>query len=242
MLLHTAYSRLSTFVALSNYERSTGGDFSVREYTPTLATILNTTTMIKQHILLLIIFLAPSFASFGQPDYLKEGNVYLNNGQLDKAEQAFREGIKKEPENLIYQCQLGLTLIKQEKYNEAQKVLDKVLAQDPNQVAAIWYSGIGNYKGGDNIASINYFEKALTYLDPSSGQYYSAHWYIGKSYFHLLGTKGLTYDETNRMIECYKEYLRLQPNANDAIQMKDFLDKVEAKRPPDNVKVWIYKY
>lgn len=195
--------------------------------------------MIYRHILVITFSLTTYFSSFGQTNYLEEGNSYLNSNRLDKAEQTFREGISKEPENLIYHCQLGLTLIKQEKYDEAQKVLDKVLDKDSNQVAALWYSGIGNYKDGKDRAAIKYFEKALNYFETTSGQYYSANWYIGKSYSNLLRTEGLTYEETDRMFECYEEYLRLQPNADDADKIREYVRRKKERRPPKNVKKWV---
>ena len=40
------------------------------------------------------------------------------------------------------------------------------------------------------------------------------------------------------MIETFSEYIRLQPNAEDASEIKQFIKKVEANRPPKNVKVW----
>jgi tetratricopeptide (TPR) repeat protein len=205
-------------------------------YTNTLATIKK--TKMKQAILT-IIFLITIGSIYGQSDYLEKGNDYMNNGELEKAEQIFKDGIKSEPENLIFQCQLGLTLIQQKEFKKAEKVLDKVLKTDPNNVAAIWYSGIGNFKAGEDRKAIERFEKALTLLDKNSGQYYSANWFIGKGYSILLKTEGLTYDETDRMFECYDEYLRLQPNAKDAVEIKEYVERKKKRRPSDNVKKWI---
>jgi len=193
----------------------------------------------KRLIFSTLILIATTLTAFGQDNYLERGNSYLNIDQLDKAEQTFREGIDKEPENLIYQCQLGLTLINQEKYNEAQEVLDKVLKQDSNQVAALWYSGIGNYQAGNDRAAIKHFEKGLNYFDNTSGQHYTAYWYIGKSYSYLLRTEGLTYDETDRMFESYEEYLRFQPDADDADEIREYVERKKKRRPSDNVKKWV---
>jgi tetratricopeptide (TPR) repeat protein len=186
-----------------------------------------------------LFILTISICTYGQVNYLEEGNSYLNNGELEKAEQTFKAGIKAEPDNLIYQCQLGLTLIEQKEFKAAEKTLKKVLKNDSNNVAAIWYSGIGNFKGGQDRMAIERFEKALTLLDENSGQYYSANWFIGKSYSVLLKTEGLTYKETDRMFECYEEYLRLQPNANDAPQIKEYVERKKKRRPSDNVKKWV---
>jgi tetratricopeptide (TPR) repeat protein len=193
----------------------------------------------KTIILTTLLFFVAYLTSFGQDKYLDDGNSFLNKGEFEKAEKIFREGIKSDSTNLIYQCQLGLTLIQQEKYLDAEIILDKILETDSNNVAAIWYSGIGNFKNGQDRIAITRFEKALTLLDKSRGQYYSANWYIGKSYSILLKTDGLSYHETDRMFECYEEYLRLQPNAKDAAQIREYVDRKRKRRPSSNVLKWI---
>lgn len=193
----------------------------------------------RQLTLTTFLFLTTVLTTFGQDTYLDKGNSYLNNEQYDKAEQTFREAIKSDTTNLIYQCQLGLTLIQAKKYADGEQVLDKVLKTDPNNVAAIWYSGIGNFYNAQDRQAINRFEKALTLLDKKSGQYYSANWFIGKCYSNLLKTDGLTYNETDRMFECYEEYLRLQPNAKDAEQIREYVERKKKRRPSSNVKVWV---
>ncbi len=193
----------------------------------------------RQLTLTTFLFLTTALTTFGQDSYLDKGNSYLNSEQFDKAEQTFREAIKSDTTNLIYQCQLGLTLIKAKKYTDAEQVLEKVLRTDPNNVAAIWYSGIGSFYNAQDRQAINRFEKALTLLDKKGGQYYSANWFIGKCYSNLLKTDGLTYTETDRMIECYEEYLRIQPNAMDAEQIKEYVERKKKRRPPSNVKVWV---
>jgi len=193
----------------------------------------------KQKILTTFLFLTTFLTTFGQDKYLNDGNKFLNNGEFDKAEKTFREGIEYDSTNLIYQCQLGLTLIQQKKYSDAEAILDKILKIDSNNVAAIWYSGVGNFKNGQDRKAIIRFEKALTLLDKGSGQYYSANWFIGKSYSILLKTDGLSYQETDRMFECYEEYLRLQPNADDAAQIREYVDRKKKRRPTSNVLKWV---
>ena len=132
-----------------------------------------------------------------------------------------------------------LTLIQQKKYQDAEIILDKILKKDSNNVAAIWYSGIGNFKNQQDKKAIIHFEKALTLLDKSSGQYYSANWFIGKSYSILLKNSGLSYEEADRMLQCYEEYLRLQPNANDAAKIREYVERKKKRRPPSNALKWI---
>lgn len=183
--------------------------------------------------------LSSTITVLGQDNYLAKGNEYLNSEQFDKAEQTFREAIKSNSRNLIYQCQLGLTLIEQKKYEDAEQVLERVLKTHSNNVAAIWYSGIGNFYNALDSLAIVRFEKALTLLNEKSGQYYSANWFIGTCYANLLKTTGITYSETDRMFSSFEEYLRLQPNAQDAEKIKAFVERKKKRRPSENVEKWI---
>jgi tetratricopeptide (TPR) repeat protein len=201
--------------------------------------IKNNQTTMKRQIITTFLLFSTFLTTFGQDIFLTKGNDFLNNGELKKAEKSFRKGIKTEPTNLIYQCQLGLTLIEQKKFTEAENVLKKVIKTDSNNVASYWYSGIGNFTNRQDRNAIARFEKALTLIDKTSGQYFAANWYIGKSYSILLQTDGLSYKETDRMFECYEEYLRLQPNAEDAEKIREYVDRKKKRRPPSNVKIWV---
>ena len=191
---------------------------------------LTTTT-----VLLLTTFLTV----FGQDSFLSKGNDFLNSGDFKKAEKTFRKAIKTEPTNLIYQCQLGLTLIKQKKFADAETILATVMQTDSNNFASYWYSGISNFQNGQDRKAIIRFEKALTLIDKNSGQYFSANWFIGKSYSTLLRTDGLSYKETDRMFECYEEYLRLQPDTQDAGKIREYVERKKKQRPPSNVLKWV---
>jgi tetratricopeptide (TPR) repeat protein len=190
-------------------------------------------------ITLTALLLVMSLTAYTQDSFLEKGDSSLKNEQYDKAEQTFRAAIKSDIANLIYQSQLGLTLIKEKKYNEAEQVLTKVIKSDDKNLAAIWYSGIGNFYNGQDRAAINRFEKALTLLDKKSDRVYSANWFIGKCYANLLKTEGLTHAETDRMFECYEKYLELQPNAEDAQTIKEYLEQKKKSRPSRSVKIWI---
>ena len=195
----------------------------------------------KQIILTTLLIIASN--AYGQTNYLDKGNQQLNDNDFVAAEQTFRDAIKSDSSNLIYQNQLALSLMKQKKHSEAQKILDKVLLLDSTNIGALWYAGTNNYldKTSDLRVAVNYFEKVLPLLNESQGQYYSANWFIGRSYQVLLQSDGLTYDEVSRMLECYSTYIRLQPNANDAGKISAFVQHIKDIRPPDNVKKWINK-
>ena len=195
--------------------------------------------MLKKIKFIVLLLLTTTFTIYAQDEYLVKGNNYLNSQEFDKAEQTFREAIQSDSRNLIYQCQLGLTLIQAKKYAEGQKVLDQILKVDSRNVAAIWYSGVGFYSNELYKDGILRFEDALLLIDPNSPQFYSAYWFIAASYSNLLKTEGLTYTQTDRMFECFEEYLKLQPNAPDAEEIKEYVAIKKIRRPPSNVKVWI---
>ncbi|CAD7811569.1 hypothetical protein CHRY9390_02379 [Chryseobacterium aquaeductus] len=173
--------------------------------------------------------------------YLDEGNELISKNKFSDAENTFRKGLKEVPENPILKSQLALSLINQDKNDEAEKVIDEILVKQPEFTAALWYGGINNFSKTkpDFRKAIYYFEKAYNLIDPNSQQYFAVNYYVGRSYRKLLYREGLTYLEVDRMLETYKKYLELQPNAEDSIDAKNFIKKVEEKRPGKNVGKWI---
>lgn len=173
--------------------------------------------------------------------YLDEGDELISKNKFSDAENTFRKGLKESPDNPILKSQLALTLINQDKNDEAEKVIGEILALQPEFTAALWYGGINNFnkKVPDFRKAISYFEKAYPLIDVNSPQYFALNYYIGRSYRKLLYREGLTYHEVDRMLETYKKYIELQPNAEDIIDAKSFVKKVEEKRPGKNVGKWI---
>lgn len=193
----------------------------------------------KELGLTILLFVFSHF-SFGQSNFLERGNEELNKNDFIAAEQTFREAIKYDSANLIYQNQLALSLIKQKKHKDAQKILDKILLKDSNNIGALWYAGVNDYLEKSNLRrAIKYFEKVSPLLNETQGQYFSANWFIGKSYEILLQTEGLSYNEVSRMLECYSTYLRLQPNADDVVKISSYVQHIKSIRPPKNVEKWL---
>jgi hypothetical protein len=83
--------------------------------------------------------------------------------------------------------------------------------------------------------------KSVASFKRKSGSYYSANWFIGRSYQILLQSDGLTYLEVSRMLDCYSIYLRLQPHADDALSISSYVRHIKSIRPSDNVEKWINK-
>ncbi|WP_294219872.1 tetratricopeptide repeat protein [uncultured Chryseobacterium sp.] len=187
-----------------------------------------------------LILIFSSSLTFSQ-NYLEEGNTFLSENKFSEAEEIFKDGLKKDPENLILKSQLALSLIEQEKYNSAEIIISEILEKKPLFTAALWYGGINNFSKNkpDFRKAIFYFEKSYDLIDKNSMQYFALNYYIGKSYKNLLYTEGLSYSEVNRMLETLTKYIELQPDAEDKNYIKGFIDKIQKNRPGENVGKWI---
>lgn len=179
--------------------------------------------------------------AYSQENILDIGNNFLNNGKLDSAELTFKKGLSTDPNNLIYQSQLALVYINKKEFVEAEKILIAILDIDSLNVGAIWYSGIGNFKSGNDSIAISRFEKVLILLNKTDNQYASALWFIGNSYSNLLMTKGLSYQEISRMLECYEKYLEIELQAKDYKEITAFIELIKDKRPTKNVEKWVFR-
>ncbi|WLD22990.1 tetratricopeptide repeat protein [Flavobacterium dauae] len=194
--------------------------------------------MKKVILLLLIIF---SQLSFGQENFLEKGNTLMQQGKHEEAQEIFENALKEDPQNLLYKNQIALALINQRKNDEAEIIIQEVLKIDSLNVASLWYGGINNFmaENGSFKKAVNYFEKAYDLIDKNSSQFFAVNYFIGKSYRNLLYSEGINYEETNRMLETYKKYMELQPNADDVQEIINFIKYIEEKRPPKNVQKWI---
>ncbi|WP_306619110.1 tetratricopeptide repeat protein [Chryseobacterium ginsenosidimutans] len=173
--------------------------------------------------------------------FFDQGNEFISENKFSEAENVFRKGLKEDPDNLILKSQLALALLSQDKNDDAEIVIGEILSKKPDFIAALWYGGINNFnkKEPDYRKAISYFEKAYDLIDINSPQYFGVNYYIARSYRKLLYREGLTYNEVDRMLETYKKYVELQPDAEDTNDAKNFIKRVEEKRPGKNVGKWI---
>jgi tetratricopeptide (TPR) repeat protein len=70
---------------------------------------------------------------------LERGNALIAKGDPKEAERVFRQALAKDPNNPVYEAQLGLALVAQHRYDDAEVELDKLLKSSPNDPAALWY-------------------------------------------------------------------------------------------------------
>lgn len=204
----------------------------------------------------LCICLCIATAPEAQDAFLQRGNGFLARGDFSSAEQVFREALQNDPRNRVYRAQLGLCLSRQKRHAEAERVLQSLLTEYPDDAAGSWYLAQNTYMAGSYREAAGRFRSVLRLLDPRSGQYYSAYWFIGTSWRAALSRKeadlasaiigrsssseaGLAQAEVDEMIDAYRKYLDLQPQAPDRSAIEQFLVWVSKNRPPVNVRRWI---
>lgn len=205
---------------------------------------------------LVLLLISPSLGAASPADddqTLRRGNAFLDAGDFPSAEKVFREALASAPDNAVYRAQLALSLIQQKKYSDAESELNALLARDPKSTAAFWYKAQNSFTAGKHREAIARFKAALPLLDPGSPQVYADHWFVGTSWRSLLyftppeeraggdpdADLGLAPAEVDEMLAAFNEYLRLQPHAPDAREIRQFVSWVRKQRPPSNVKKWL---
>lgn len=191
----------------------------------------------------------------GDESALRRGNDLLSKGDVRGAERVFREALLSEPENSVYRAQLGLCLVQLNRYDDAERELNKALESTPNDAGALWYKALNSFTAGRHREALSRVKIVLPLLDPQSSQVSAAHWLAATSSKALLyfrpparGTPthgspitdlGLSYAEVDDMVWSYQRYLELQPAAPDKDQITEFLVWVSRNRPPENGKRWL---
>ncbi|MEM7424828.1 MAG: hypothetical protein AAF441_01945, partial [Pseudomonadota bacterium] len=135
---------------------------------------------------------------------MKIGNEFLNAKEHEKAEKTFRKALKDDSSNNVYKAQLSLSLIEQSKHSDAQQILDEILLEDSLNMGALWYSCINNFKSGEFKRSIEACEIFMRLIPEDIPQFFAANYFLGKSYKNLLLTEGISYTQTQVMLNAFK--------------------------------------
>ncbi|HER08676.1 MAG TPA: tetratricopeptide repeat protein [Bacteroides sp.] len=102
--------------------------------------------------------------------HLNFGNLYLNAGQLEKAEASYREAIEIEPALVAPYINLADLYRRMDRDDEGEAVLKSALEKYPD-LAPIHYSlGLLKVRQGENDGALTHLEQAAR-LDPGDPQY-----------------------------------------------------------------------
>ncbi|MFH0756875.1 MAG: tetratricopeptide repeat protein [Bacteroidota bacterium] len=131
--------------------------------------------------------------------HLNFGNLYLNTGNLEKAEASFREAIELEPGLVGPYINLADLYRRENRDEEGEKVLKNALEIYP-ELAAVNYSlGLLKVRQGDHAASMEYLKNAALY-DPDDPQY---------SYVYAIGLN--SQQQADAALKVLEEALKRHP-------------------------------
>jgi protein O-GlcNAc transferase len=143
---------------------------------------------------------------------------HLKTGNLQQAENIFRDVLESQPENVTALHFMGVIYYKLKNYTSAQMYIKKALQLEPTYVDAYCNLGIVLQDQGYLDEAIPYYQKAIE-INPD---FVLAHYNIGEA----LRQKG----HLDKAIQCYQKALKINPNIaevyhglGDALQEKGLL-------------------
>jgi protein O-mannosyl-transferase len=93
--------------------------------------------------------------------YNNLGDVYAEDGEMDRAIEAFEKAIELNPTYADALHNLGFTYLKTGDLEKAEEYFEKTIVINPNIPQAYYHLGIVKYELGDKQKTLEHFEKAL---------------------------------------------------------------------------------
>ena len=175
-------------------------------------------------------------------DPVVEGNTLLNQRKYAMAQKVFASGLEADAAYYeLYPC-LANSMMLQGNYSSADSVLDVLLEEKPNNLAAFWYKGLNYLRWDEDSMSIVFMKKYLVNANPAKHKVADANYYIGRAYEEMLRDTGLLEPELNEMTVYFQNYIDMSQGSPVAIRLKEFLEQVNAQKPEDYKTRWKYEY
>lgn len=111
--------------------------------------------------------------------YSALAQVYLMNGDSDKAEEIHLKALEMAPMGIIQRINYGVFLVKTKKYGRAQLVFHSVLAENKSLYYAELYLGISHYMKEEYNSALIHFNKGIE-INP---EYYDLYYYRALLYY-----------------------------------------------------------
>jgi len=112
-----------------------------------------------------------------------EALVLYERGEYPQAEIKFKESVELDPENNSYYFQYGITLYRNEKYNDALVVFKLTKGDAKTQLEKSYYMGLTFYRLSELQAALEQFENVANSKEPMMAP--SARFYEGVIYFAM---------------------------------------------------------
>lgn len=146
------------------------------------------------------------------------GVQYLNLGELEKADEALRSALALEPEAFVLRLNYGIVLLQRKRFAEAEAELSRALRLSDTSYAAHLH------RARALIGLVRYEEaekEALRALALGGDEARMAHRYLGAIYIER--------GESAQAVEALETYLRLDPKAVEAAQIRALVKQLRAR-------------
>lgn len=186
----------------------------------------------------------------GGKDFEK-GNQLFQEGKYEEASKAFNKVLEKDPDYPEALINLGLCYLKLNEIDKALPYLEKAVQVKPDFAAAYISLGQAYFIKGEMEKSIEYFSKGAELQSDNPKVYYNIAivYYQMQKYSEAVEAlkKSIDLDPVNasayyqlaicygrlgnaeKMVENFEAFLKLEPNAPEAPQVKDLIKKVKEK-------------
>jgi tetratricopeptide (TPR) repeat protein len=149
------------------------------------------------------------------------GSEYLRLGEAEKADAAFQAALKLEPQAFLPMLNRGMLLVTTKRYAEAEPVLREAKKLDERSGAARYFLGTALA----NLGKFDEADKELTAAISMGGnEMMEAHRILAIIY----NSRG----DKKRAATELEAYLKLNPTAPDAEQLKKVLDQLKTSQTP----------
>jgi len=157
------------------------------------------------------------------------GDIYYNEGDLNKAVKEYRTGLVLDPNNINLMNSLGEAYAQMNRHKIAIQYFEKVLTVDSRNYMALFNLGVCRVTLGENDRAVDYFEKALTTIANHSGNDERSKILWCDEYSELLLHLGRLYCRTGR----YDETIALLsgcPSINNGAENAETIERSSIRR------------
>ena len=172
-------------------------------------------------------------------DPIAQINVSLRRKEYLKAEHQCRQLLYKQPADLEIKHLLSHALIFQQRYNEADSLLRKVLETDTNNSGTYWYMGLSTERQGKDSIAVLRFKKYIAKTPNPLNINVSAWLHAASGYRRMMHKQGVNRMQFDEMLYLYNHYLEQMPTDLYADDIREFLSRAKSRQPvPGKKLIW----
>jgi hypothetical protein len=173
------------------------------------------------------------------PDPMAEAAAAMRKREFTRAEQIYRGLLRQNPDDVNVQHLLAHSLMYQNRFEETDVMLKKMLMADTGLAGTYWYMGLSAERQQKDSFATVCFLKYIQKTPRTDIQNVSAWLHAASGYRRMMHKQGITYVQSEHMIFLYQQYLQVAPTEPHADEIRYFIEQVKMRRPKGNgIFVW----